>query len=49
MHAGATSVTAYFPEGVWYDMYLLTPVTKTGKTSIELKAPMDTIPVRTAL
>lgn len=42
---GATSVTAYFPEGVWYDIYQLTPVTKSGKTSINLNAPLDTIPV----
>ena len=41
-------MTAYFPEGVWYDIYQLTPVTKSGKTSINLNAPRDTIPVRTA-
>ena len=41
-------MTAYFPEGVWYDIYQLTPVTKSGKTSINLNAPLDTIPVRTA-
>ena len=45
VYVGARSVTAYFPEGVWYEFYNLTATTKTGKTWIQLDAPLDRVPV----
>ena len=44
-HTGARSVMAYLPEGVWYEFYNLTATTKTGKTWVQVDAPLDRVPV----
>lgn len=42
LEPGASSVTAYFPRGVWYDFYTGSPLVSTGEF-IKLPAPLDTI------
>lgn len=42
---GATTVTAYFPEGYWYDFWTGELVTKSTGQSLTLQAPLDTIQV----
>ncbi|XP_051878369.1 lysosomal alpha-glucosidase-like isoform X2 [Pristis pectinata] len=42
LEPGASSVTAYFPKGVWYNLYTGSPLVSTGEY-VKLPAPLDTI------
>ena len=40
---GATTVDAYFPSGVWYDLYNGSMVERPGGKTVILDAPLSTI------
>ncbi|EEZ99945.2 lysosomal alpha-glucosidase [Tribolium castaneum] len=44
LEENSTEVTAYLPEGLWYDIYTKSPIAGQGQ-SVNLSAPLDTIPV----
>ncbi|KAL1517514.1 hypothetical protein ABEB36_001270 [Hypothenemus hampei] len=44
LQEGATSVNAYFPQGLWYDYYTKNTTESKGQY-INVSAPLDTIPV----